>query len=48
MGVGAEMVGEAGELDDEIEHAYGVVAWREVPEMKVEGVLGGARGVFVA
>lgn len=49
LGVDAEMVGEAGELDDEVEHAYGVAALREAaPEMKMEGVLDGARGVFAA
>ena len=49
MGVDAEMVGEAGELDDEVERAYGVAALRVVvPEMKVEEVLDGARGDSVA
>jgi hypothetical protein len=44
LGVDAEMVGEAGELDDEVGRAYGVAALWGVPEMKVEGVLDGARG----
>ena len=44
LGVDAEMVGEVGELDDEVERAYGVVALRGAPEMKVEEVLDGARG----
>lgn len=42
LGVDAEMVGEAGEVD-EVERAYGAEL-RGVPEMKVEGVLDGARG----
>lgn len=49
MGVDAEMVGEAGELDDEVERACGVAALRVVvPEMKVEEVLDGAREDSVA
>ena len=49
LGVDAEMVGEAGELDDEVERACGVAALRvAVPEMKVEEVLDGAREDSVA
>lgn len=43
LGVDAELVGEAGELDGEVGRAYGAEALRGVPEMKVEGVLDGAR-----